>query len=64
MTCKALGQDLVEQRVERAYIGPGFSKDWVPSPYQGWPNDENDALWKKYEGNSIPLIVTNAFNSS
>ncbi|CAN8097620.1 unnamed protein product [Discula destructiva] len=47
-----LAQDLVEQRVERAYIGPGFSEDWVPTPYQGWPTDENDALWKKYEAGS------------
>jgi len=47
-----LGQDLVEQRIEQAYIGPGFSEDWVPTPYQGWPTDENDALWKKYEAGS------------
>lgn len=56
----ALGQDIIEHRVERAYIGPGFSKDWVPSPYQGWPTDENDALWKKYEGPSRKT-VTNIF---
>lgn len=49
----AIGQDIVEERVERAYIGPGYSTGWIPSPYQGWPSDESDRLWKKYEGWSL-----------
>lgn len=41
---------MIEHRVERAYVGPGYSEGYIPSAYQGWPTDENDELWKKYEG--------------
>lgn len=43
---------MTENRIERAYVGPGYSEGFVPSAYQGWPTEESDALWKKYEGNT------------
>ncbi|KAF3769721.1 hypothetical protein M406DRAFT_348851 [Cryphonectria parasitica EP155] len=38
-----------------------YSEGFIPSPYQGWPTDENDELWRKYEdGNHIRITKEEA----
>jgi hypothetical protein len=34
----------------------GFQND--TSPYQGWPNDESDALWEEMYSSKYPKFVS------
>lgn len=43
-------EDLVELQAQNYWVGLAWGKDYPESPYQGWPTDEIDALWDKYDG--------------
>lgn len=48
----ALAEEAVEYRIETTFA----SEDFPDSDYQGWPDDQKDRLWNKYEGRSRCIL--------
>lgn len=46
-------EDLIELQAQNYWVGLAWGKDYPESPYQGWPTDEIDALWDKYDGKNV-----------